>query len=95
MKKYFMMIVLFVPMMYMNLFSGETGLELTLRGGLTTIVTPFEHIFKKTRDTVGLFSEGETYGLNINYKVSKLFLLLVIILLVMTIQSKKELSIHF
>ncbi len=72
------MIVLFVPMMYMNLFSGETGLELTLRGGLTTLFTPYEHmdnyrLKESTWDIVGLhkFSEGETYGLNINYKVSK------------------------
>jgi hypothetical protein len=78
MKKYFMMIVLFVPMMYMNLFSEETGVEINIRGGLTSIVTPYEHMdnyrFKKYKgDTVGLhkFSEGETYGLNINYKVSK------------------------
>jgi hypothetical protein len=78
MKKYFMMIVLFVPMMYMNLFSGETGLELTLRGGLTTIVTPYEHmdyhrLKGTTWDTVGLhsFTMGETYGVNVNVNVTK------------------------
>ena len=78
MKKYFMMIVLFVPMMYMNLFSGETGVEINIRGGLTSIVTPYEHMdYHRLRgttwDTVGLhtFTTGETYGVNVNVNVTK------------------------
>ena len=78
MKKYFMMIVLFVPIMYVNLFSGETGVEINIRGGLTSIVTPYEHmdyhrLKGTTWDTVGLhtFTTGETYGVNVNVNVTK------------------------
>lgn len=78
MKKIFMIVVLLLPIMYVNLFSGETGVEINIRGGLTTIVTPYEHmdyhrLKGTTWDTVGLhtFTMGETYGVNVNVNVTK------------------------